>query len=799
MPINTNQPSLTLNWTIMTQGFYPQRDGGDGSLGIGHLRLFAFNFAPRGTADTGGALMSIAQNTALFSILGTTYGGNGQTTFALPNLDSRTAISQGQGPGLSPRVLGEITGIDSVTLLPNNLPLARGGSGIPFEQVEESLTIRYCIAVEGIFPSQGGGSGFGAGFIGQVSAFAGNFAPNGTFACEGQLLSIAEYSALFAIIGTTYGGDGQTTFALPDLRGRTPVHTGNGVSLGQVLGTETTTLTTANLPVEMGGSATPVSNYGPSLGLNFAIALSGIFPSQNARELKGSAAEPDLVYTEAGDPPNIGEIIMFAGNFAPSGYALANGQLLPINQNQALFALLGTTYGGNGTTNFALPNLQGRAVVDESPSQPIGTVTGSATTTLTLNDFPALFLSGTAGNDSYYGANFGDVLNGNNGDDTLVGNGGGDLIDGGAGADAMNGGSGNDTFTVDNAGDTVVGGADYDRVNTSVNFDTGDDVEEIVYTGSGTFTTRTGNNDNLITGGALGDVIKARGGNDTLNGGGGDDDLNGGAGVDTMNGGEGNDILRVDNAGDVANGGNGTDTVSITAAITYNASANTDVETFENASGGNVTVTMNGLDNIYGGGSASVGIDTVNGGGGADSIYGYGGADNLNGDAGNDRLFGGIGDDVLNGGADSDVLEGGSDNDTLAGGSGDDTLYGEDGTDVLTGGAGFDTLVGGLGADRFAFAAGDSLTLNTADRIVDFSTAQGDRIDLTAIDAITGGGDNAFSFIGSAAFSNVAGQLRTEVIFGNTYVMGDVNGDGVADFFIKLDGTVPLGAGDFML
>lgn len=814
MPINTIQPSLALNWTIMTQGIYPSRDGGDGSLGLGHLRLFGFNFETRDTLDTDGRLLSIAQNTALFSILGTTYGGDGRTNFALPDLDGRTAVSFGQGPGLSPYELGQIIGTDSVTLLQNDLPLARGGSGTPIDQVEESLTIRYCIAVDGIFPSQGGGSGAGAGFIGQVSAFAGNFAPNGTFACEGQLLSIADYSALFAILGTTYGGDGQSTFALPDLRGRTPVHTGNlagnNVSLGQVFGAEQSSITTANLPVEMGGSATPISNYGPSLGITFLVALSGFFPSRNQAELKTSAAgpgvvyadtidaAPDVVYTQAGDPPYIGEIIMFAGNFVPSGYARADGQLLPINQNQALFALYGTQFGGNGVTTFALPNLQGRAVIDEDNFTPVGTQLGSAGTTLTLNDFPALFLTGTPGVDNFYGANQNDIITGAALNDNLFGNGGNDNIDGGTGADAMNGGAGNDTFAVDNAGDTVVGGADYDRVNVSIDaFDIGDDVEEVTYTGAGSFTIRAGNNDNVITGGALGDVLKGRGGNDVLNGGGGGDELNGGVGADTMNGGEGNDFLRVDNAGDVANGGNGTDTVSITAAITFNASANSDVETFENLSGGNVTLTMNALDNLYAGG---VGIDTVNGGGGIDSIYGYAGADALNGDAGNDRLFGGIGNDALNGGTDSDVLEGGVDNDTLTGGSGDDTLYGEDGTDVLTGGAGFDTLVGGLGADRFAFTAvGDSLTLNSADRIVDFSTAQGDKIDVSGIDAIAGGGDNSFSFIGSAAFSNVAGQLRTEVIFGNTYVMGDVNGDGVADFFIKLDGSVPLGAGDFAL
>jgi microcystin-dependent protein len=81
----------------------------------------------------------------------------------------------------------------------------------------------------------------------------------------------------------------------------------------------------------------------PWLGINYIIALYGIFPSRN------SISEP-----------TIGEIAMFAGNFAPRNWALCDGQLLPINQNQALFSILGTTYGGDGRTTFALPDLRGR-------------------------------------------------------------------------------------------------------------------------------------------------------------------------------------------------------------------------------------------------------------------------------------------------------------------------------------------------------------------------------------------------------------------------------------------------------
>lgn len=89
---------------------------------IGMIVLFPYNFAPRGWAFCHGQLLSIAQNTALFSLLGTTYGGNGQTTFALPDLRGRVPISSGQGPGLTNYTLGEMSGTENVTLLTLHMP-----------------------------------------------------------------------------------------------------------------------------------------------------------------------------------------------------------------------------------------------------------------------------------------------------------------------------------------------------------------------------------------------------------------------------------------------------------------------------------------------------------------------------------------------------------------------------------------------------------------------------------------------------------------------------------------------------
>jgi microcystin-dependent protein len=165
-------------------------------------------------------------------------------------------------------------------------------------------------------------------YVGEIRMFAGNFAPAGWMFCEGQLLPISEYETLYNLIGTTYGGDGQSTFALPDLRGRIPLHFGNGFTLAETGGFETITLTvpqitthshpmlatrnpasgTAPSPnvvpgiasastitpygtdapltqlhpssVSSVGGSQPHNNFQPYLCVDFIISLFGIFPSQ---------------------------------------------------------------------------------------------------------------------------------------------------------------------------------------------------------------------------------------------------------------------------------------------------------------------------------------------------------------------------------------------------------------------------------------------------------------------------------------------------------------------------------------
>jgi hypothetical protein len=147
-----------------------------------------------------------------------------------------------------------------------------------------------------------------------------------------------------------------------------------------------------------------------------------------------------------------------------------------------------------------------------------------------------------------------------------------------------------------------------------------------------------------------------------------------------------------------------------------------------------------------------------------------------------------------------DLVFGRGGHDTIQGMAGDDEIYGEDGNDTLVGGGGADKLYGGLGKDVFAYNNASESTGASRDLIMDFSRSQGDKISLSAIDANSLLSNNqAFTFIGTSAFSNVAGQLRYETAAGVTTIFGDVNGDGVADLQIQLSGSVPLIASDFVL
>ncbi len=658
--INNNTPYVVLTRTLVLAGVFPSRnDGAGGGIGVtlGALRHYAFNFAPRDTALAVGQLLPISQNTAVFSLIGTTYGGNGTTTFQLPNLIGARSTASGQGPGLSLRDWGSFYGDSTIDLLQSNLPANMGGTSAPIDNNALTLTTNYYINAVGIFPS----NTLTADSIGVITEFAGNFGPNGAIPCDGRLLQISEFDALFQLIGTTYGGDGTSTFAVPDLRGRTIIGTGQGPGLsnyvlGQTGGGETATVGPNNIPNAFGSTlGQPISNAQPYIALNHYITLQGIFPSQNG--------EPDKPMDPAADNsmPFLGEVLIFAGTLSsPNGVALANGQLLPINQNQALFSLLGTNFGGNGTTNFALPDLRGRTVLgsgsNANGSFTVGQTGGTETFSLLGSDIPDLNFSGTPGNDRLLSGDGNDTINGLDGNDTLIslsgtdtlnGNAGNDILIGGNGNDSLDGGAdndvlvggdgfdtltgglgtnelyggfGNDIYVVSNAADTIVEllnqGTDLVQTGVSV-YTLPNNVEDLTYTGLGNF---------VGVGNALGNTITGGNGFNALVGGDGNDTIVGGTTASELIGGTGNDSYVVSNAGDtiVENAGEGTDTV-LTGIASYTLRTN-----LEN-------LTYTGTGSFTGVGNAANNV--IIGGAGADVLVGSSGNDTLTGGGGIDRFF----------------------------------------------------------------------------------------------------------------------------------------------------------------
>ena len=445
-----------------------------------------------------------------------------------------------------------------------------------------------------------------------------------------------------------------------------------------------------------------------------------------------------------------------------------------------------------------------------------------------------LSATGTGVRNDLIGNSGNNTLQGYGGDDLLVGHGGNDRLNGGTGADEMRGGLGDDVFVVDNALDVIVEnpGEGRDRVIAVVDHTLAANVEDLTLTGAAT--TGFGN--------ALDNHINSYVGPVTIYGMAGNDTLFGSTAGDTMHGGTDDDTYHVNNAGDVIveNPDEGYDRVS--SVVNHTLAAN--VEELRLRGGAATIGTGNALDNVIHGGVGPATLsgldgndllygtsagDFLYGGNDDDTLYGRAGADTIEGGEGNDRLYGQEqgdilrgqgGNDFLSGGSGNDTLEGGEGNDRLEGGDNIDTLDGGDGVDALFGGAGSDTLdggadadiivggagrdfaTGGTGADRFRFADGDfaGTTSVDADRIYDFDASEGDMVDLSLVDAIAGGSDDAFTFLGNAAFSGTtAGELRYEAFADHILLLGDTNGDGAADLAIRLDGLTSIVASNIVL
>jgi len=366
-----------------------------------------------------------------------------------------------------------------------------------------------------------------------------------------------------------------------------------------------------------------------------------------------------------------------------------------------------------------------------------------------------------------------------------------DTLFGGAGNDAIHGGNGNDRIEGNTGNDVIDTGQGADRIS-------GGDGNDALYGGSE---------------------------NDVLNGGSGVDLLNGETGADTMTGGLGNDTFHVDSLADRVielAADEGMDTVFTTVSgvvLADGAERLTAVATgipngpgytlYGNAASGNVLTGSDAQDTLYEGPSSA---DFANGTGGADILIGLGGDDlYFVGSVGSVvREAAGEGYDIVQTTiayklpinveagvlltAAAVALTGNDSDNLLVGGSGVNQLAGGPGADSIEGGAGADVLIGGAGADIFLFRNVDDSTPTQRDRIADFERGT-DRIDLSAV----GPGGLPFTWIGSAAFSGAAGEVRFYQQGALTIVSGDRDGNGVSDLQIALNGTLALTVADFLL
>ncbi|WP_447794270.1 M10 family metallopeptidase C-terminal domain-containing protein [Pseudomonas farris] len=455
-----------------------------------------------------------------------------------------------------------------------------------------------------------------------------------------------------------------------------------------------------------------------------------------------------------------------------------------------------TLIGGLGNDTYIVDNLGDTLTETSTLLGEIDTVRASLNWTLGSN-LENLVLTGSD-NLNATGNTLNNVLTGNTGNNTLSGGAGDDTLDGGVGADTLIGGDGVDTYYVDNVGDAVIETdaslTALDRVFSSIDYTLGANVENLILIG----------NANLNgTGSAV---------NNRMTGNDGANILDGGLGTDTLIGGLGNDTYIVDNLGDIL-----TETSTLAGEIdTVRSSLNWTLgDNLENlflTGSENLRGTGNDLNNVLVGGTGNdrldggAGDDTLDGGVGSDLMMGGDGADTYYVDdvfdfvidmgfslSEHDRVLSSIDYNINTNIEDLQFL--GTDNLIGTGNDVANRMTGNTGNNTLDGGLGTDTLTGGDGADTFVFNAWNETGIgNLRDVITDFSSLQGDKVDLTQFDAnLLSAGVNGFTFIGANDFTG-AGQLR----FIDHVLSGNVSGNTGADFEIQLIGVNSFSANELV-
>lgn len=573
-----------------------------------------------------------------------------------------------------------------------------------------------------------------------------------------------------------------------------------------------------------GGSATPTGSFGYDI-VNHRFD-SDIVPDVEIDH--GPGARGDLFHTTETDS--------FTGNvFDDNGHGVDTGSLtvtaingVAMNVGQDIMLASGAHLLLKSDGNFFYdPNFSFGFVPDAASGASNPTATDTFTYTLA---------DGTVGTVRVKidGSDGADMLRGSAGVDHLSGGTSDDTLEGGPGGDFLNGGDGTDFASYEHALAGVTARLDNPSLNTGdAAGDTYTAIEGLIGSNFGdTLAAGPGGSilkgldgiDTLIGGGGYNQLYGGNG-DDILTGGASFDDLHGDGGNDKMTGGGGGDWYWVDSAGDIVIEATGGGTDRVYASVDYTLGKGQEIEELYADSPNGLKLTGNALgQSIYGGNGA----DTLEGGGGADFLYGGEGNDTYviktngvtivdTGTSSADTVVSSVANFTLpdnvewlvltgtaangTGNALNNTITGNDGANTLTGGDGKDKILGGGGDDRLNGGLQADTLTGGAGNDTFVYSSVQESMAGTANRdtITDFTT--GDRINLVTIDAktSTAATNEAFSFIGTAAFGHHEGELRYQALGANTLVQGDVNGDGVADLEIVLTGGHVMHGSDFQL